>query len=83
MVDLGEDCDDGNTIDGDCCSASCHFEVAGAPCVDGNTCTGGDACDGAGACQPGVCDLGKLCGVICGATLSCQEDGSGVCECAP
>jgi len=27
-VDLGEQCDDGNTVSGDCCSASCQIEAA-------------------------------------------------------
>jgi cysteine-rich repeat protein len=45
-----EACDDGNTIDGDCCSASCVVEAAGGPCAgDGNGCTD-DVCDGASFC---------------------------------
>src|SRR5262249_54074864 len=27
-LDPGEDCDDGNLVDGDCCSAACTFEAA-------------------------------------------------------
>ena len=30
-VDPGEQCDDGNTANGDCCSSTCHFEPAGSP----------------------------------------------------
>lgn len=46
----GEDCDDGNTLDGDCCSSTCTFESAGSSCAgDGSLCTT-DECDGAGAC---------------------------------
>ena len=49
-VDIGEDCDDGNTAPGDCCSATCQFEVAGSACPDdANVCTT-DQCDGAGVC---------------------------------
>jgi cysteine-rich repeat protein len=51
-----EDCDDGNTDDGDCCSATCTFEAAGSTCDDGAYCTDGDTCDGAGTCQPGAGD---------------------------
>src|SRR6185369_7813412 len=38
-----EECDDGNTTSGDCCSATCVFEDEGTFCPDGT-------CDGAGAC---------------------------------
>ena len=45
-----EQCDDGNNIDGDCCSASCTFEPSGTSCADdGEVCTS-DTCDGAGTC---------------------------------
>ncbi len=52
-VQAGEACDDGNTDDGDCCSSTCQYEVAGSACDDGVVCTAVDSCDGAGACQPG------------------------------
>ena len=47
-VSGSEECDDGNTISGDCCSASCAFEAVASPCEDGDLCTGGEVCDGAG-----------------------------------
>jgi cysteine-rich repeat protein len=31
-VDAGEQCDDGNTNNGDCCSSTCQFEAAGTVC---------------------------------------------------
>lgn len=46
---MGEQCDDGNTVGGDCCSATCQFEPSGSPCEDGLVCTSG-ACDGSGTC---------------------------------
>lgn len=50
MLDAGEQCDDGNTANGDCCSTLCIFEPNGSPCPDdGSTCTL-DQCDGAGQC---------------------------------
>jgi cysteine-rich repeat protein len=54
ILDALEECDDGNLLDGDCCSSACLFEPAGTPCEDdGNPCTI-DACDGAGVCaHPG------------------------------
>ncbi|MBI3782308.1 MAG: hypothetical protein HY270_02790 [Deltaproteobacteria bacterium] len=58
VVDPGEQCDDGNVVDGDCCSSLCLFEAAGSSCPDdGSTCTA-DQCNGAGVCthppQPGA-----------------------------
>ncbi len=48
-VDPGEDCDDGNTVGGDCCSATCQFEPLGSPCDDGLFCNGTETC------SSGVC----------------------------
>jgi cysteine-rich repeat protein len=61
-LDPGERCDDGNQAAGDCCSATCQFEAAGAACGDdGNSCTS-DTCNGAGACiHGGPCDDGNSC----------------------
>ena len=50
IVEFGEQCDDGNTLDGDCCSATCQFESLGEPCNDGNACTQTDFCLGNGTC---------------------------------
>jgi cysteine-rich repeat protein len=33
-LDSGEQCDDGNTRDGDCCSSECQFEALGSSCLD-------------------------------------------------
>ncbi|MCC6849038.1 MAG: DUF4360 domain-containing protein [Deltaproteobacteria bacterium] len=50
VLDPGEACDDGNRLDGDCCSSACSWEAAGSACGDdGERCTR-DVCDGAGAC---------------------------------
>ena len=61
-VEAGEQCDDSNTTNGDCCSSNCLFEVG--PCDDGNACTVGDFC-ASGSCLPGVgapnCDDGNVC----------------------
>ncbi|HVM95652.1 MAG TPA: hypothetical protein VMT89_04655, partial [Candidatus Acidoferrales bacterium] len=58
VLDPGEQCDDGNLVDGDCCSSLCLFEASGSSCADdGSACTA-DQCDGAGSCihppKPGV-----------------------------
>lgn len=44
-----EQCDDGNTVDDDCCSNAC----TSAP--DGEPCGSGDVCSGDRTCQSGVC----------------------------
>jgi cysteine-rich repeat protein len=55
IVDPGEGCDDGNTVNGDCCDATCQPEPANAPCeVDGNLCTV-DLCDGLIGSAPSAC----------------------------
>jgi cysteine-rich repeat protein len=72
ILEAGEDCDDGNTTDGDGCSSTCQIEPAstcgdgtidyvnGEQCDDGNT-TDGDGCSS--ACQiepPPTCGDGNV-----------------------
>jgi cysteine-rich repeat protein len=74
-VEGTEDCDDGGTVGGDCCSATCAFEAFGSPCNDGDACTEVDSCDGSGLCEPGAplaCDDG----VFCNGEETC-DPGSG------
>jgi cysteine-rich repeat protein len=79
VIDAGEDCDDGNFIDGDCCSSTCQFESAGMPCPDATLCNGAETCDGAGDCLPGTpldCDDGRLCTAdSCNPVTGCVHDG--------
>src|SRR5437773_2747132 len=65
VVDLGEQCDDGNLVAGDCCSPTCQFEPAGQACAN-NPCISGSTCDGAAACVGGTpntlpCNDGSAC----------------------
>src|SRR5947209_5927403 len=65
VVDLGEQCDDGNLVAGDCCSPTCQFEPAGQACAN-NPCISGSTCDGAAACVGGTpntlpCNDGNAC----------------------
>jgi cysteine-rich repeat protein len=40
VIDPGEECQDGNAVDGDCCSSRCLLEPHGSTCAtDANTCT--------------------------------------------
>lgn len=62
VVEGSEQCDDGNSIEGDCCSAACAFEAADARCLEDDLCYAAtDArCDGLGACLPGPALFGCL-----------------------
>jgi uncharacterized delta-60 repeat protein len=63
-LEVDEDCDDGNALDGDCCSSTCQHEPVAAPCPDGDVCNGDETCDGAGRCEPGTrldCDDADAC----------------------
>jgi len=63
----GEQCDDGNNTDGDCCSATCHYEVANSPCEDGQFCTINDKCNATGTCITGIPNT-------CADTDACTAD---------
>ena len=60
VVEGGEQCDDGNVADGDCCSSACQFEPQdfSTPCDHGGAglCWShmNGVCDGAGACRSTV-----------------------------
>ena len=58
ILEPGEECDDGNTISGDCCAADCTLEPKGSPCDDGLICTTDDQCDGFGICRGGTPSVG-------------------------
>ena len=64
VVNGGEQCDDGNRVNGDCCNAVCQYEPSGSACAaDGNPCTD-DVCNGAGTCgvaNTAPCDDGVFC----------------------
>ncbi|MFP6639746.1 MAG: S8 family serine peptidase, partial [Myxococcota bacterium] len=72
-----EECDDGDTEAGDCCSPTCSFELAASVCDDEDACTSGETCDGAGVCGSGsavVCDDALYCNgsESCDTGLGCQ-----------
>jgi cysteine-rich repeat protein len=50
VVGPTEQCDDGNTANGDCCSSTCQFESSQSPCTDHVFCNGPEKCNGAGSC---------------------------------
>ena len=78
VIDAGEECDDGNTASGDCCSASCRFERGGTPCTeDRDPCTI-DRCNGAGTCEHTPCDGCLTCDPLGG----CVAKPAGGCRAA-
>jgi cysteine-rich repeat protein len=85
VIDVNEQCDDGNFADGDCCSSTCQLDVVGTPCPDATICNGAETCDGAGGCDPGApldCDDGSLCTAdSCHPVTGCVNDGSPVAGC--
>ncbi len=56
VFDLGEECDDGNRVSGDGCSATCTIEQF---CGTDSECQDGDVCT-ADACVAGVCQRTNL-----------------------
>ena len=77
VVDPGEQCDDGNTANGDCCSPTCQYEPVNTSCNDHNSCTIGERCNGAGVCGGSTCTVNSTCNV-CGSMCTLQ---AGVCKC--
>jgi hypothetical protein len=92
VLNAGEQCDDGNQLNGDCCDNGCLIQNNGASCDDGDSCTTADMCGG-GVCagttadsdgdgQPDACDN-------CPTTINAGQndtdgDGSGdVCDNCP
>jgi len=86
-LDVGEQCDDGNTNPGDCCSSSCQFEsaitvcrTASGVCDRAEMCTGTSGTCPADAFQPsptvcrpsaGACDSAETCS---GVSSLCPAD---------
>ena len=76
-VELGEQCDDGNTLDGDCCTSRCAFDAAGTACTtDGDACTN-DQCNASGTCghTPVTCALCET----CDSAIGCYDGPSTGC----
>ena len=82
FVDIGEECDDGNAIDGDGCTAGCIVEYCGDGVVNNN---GAEDCDPGGTADE-CCTSGCLfvpAGTVCSGTgeqcTAPQCDGAGSC----
>ncbi len=82
VLDPGEQCDDGNKINGDGCDADCRFTCIAGPvgdavCSDGNFCNGIETCSANHLCQASTTNLPD--GTICGEVNKCL---GGVCRSA-
>lgn len=60
VLNDGEQCDDANGVNGDCCSSACRYETAGTTCEDSNACTTGDSCSSNGLCIGQLLDCSAL-----------------------
>ena len=78
--DPGEDCDDGNHVDGDGCNSDCTFScVTDSDCQDGDPCNGAETCATTHICQPPTatldCNDGDSCTTdSCVAMMGCLHD---------
>ncbi|MDG2306622.1 MAG: hypothetical protein P8R42_18615 [Candidatus Binatia bacterium] len=89
VLEIGEECDDGNTSSGDCCSSSCKTESAGTQCrAEIDACDAPEVCDGVASTCPtdfvrpagticrtaaGLCDIAETCN---GLSVSCPADAT-------
>ncbi len=80
-----EDCDDGNSTNGDGCDNDCTFScTADGDCADGNTCNGTETCNttahtcasGTAAADGTMCDRGMMTRDIC-LMASCAQSRCG------
>ena len=67
IVESGEQCDDGNDRDGDCCSQACTIEP------DGSLCDDGDVCTAASSCANAVCVGSGRAPAACGDSYLCYK----------
>jgi len=73
VVDMGEQCDDGNTVSGDGCSNTCQDEGAN-PCGNGISDPGECGPEGICPMDCGLCGNGKVDTGECGPKGGCPED---------
>jgi cysteine-rich repeat protein len=79
IVESGETCDDGNTADGDCCSAACQLEPSGSVCrAAAGACDLEETCNGVDDQCPADAKSTAECRATAGACDVAEScDGSG------
>ena len=79
-LQAGEQCDDGNTTSGDCCSATCAIEASGTICrAAAGTCDVAETCNGTSGTCPAdaIVAAGTTCRIAAGACDAVEScDGS-------
>lgn len=78
ILQEGEQCDDGNGDDADCCSNACTPQHAGAPCAPDGVCTI-DRCTAAGVCEHVPGNAGTVCRAPefdCDAAETCDGESA-------
>ncbi len=80
-LDPGEQCDDGNQLNNDCCTTACVAQRRGTPCGSGasSECDAPDSCDSSGHCLENHVPTNTPCGDdgnVCTADVC---DGAGSC----
>lgn len=73
--EAGEQCDDGNTVNGDGCSSTCTIE-AGVLCGNGNP-DPGEACDDGDTTDAGICNANCSAFTSCGDGTVQNPNGNG------
>jgi cysteine-rich repeat protein len=76
----GEMCDDGNAVDGDCCSSDCQSAAA-----DGTACSSATECVLSGSCSAGTCSGAVQCDpcLTCQPPLGCVPPANVLCDSEP
>jgi len=85
-IDPGESCDDGNLVDGDCCSPTCRLIGAGTVCRAGSgACDPAEICDGSSGLCPAPAFLAGGASCTSDDNLCTDDvcDGSGACSHPP
>lgn len=80
-LDPAEICDDGNELDGDCCSAACDEAATdGTPCDGSPQCLVDATCEG-GACQAGTISCDPC--LVCDPPNGCVPPSGVLCDSMP
>jgi cysteine-rich repeat protein len=77
ILECGEECDDSNTLSGDCCSSTCQNEFV---CGDGVIC-GTEECDPPGPTCSSTCESLEICGDNLINVAGEECDGSALPQC--
>src|SRR5438132_484689 len=72
ILDTFETCDDGNQLDGDCCSSTCQRDPAGTACAPGRCVGTPRNCNDSNVCTDDSCNVATGC-VYTANTAQCDD----------